>query len=52
MAHNSPDSFKVRYRSKKKEPGRDIEGDDLIPNLLEEALKIWRFPLQNLKKGS
>lgn len=35
-----PDSFKVRHRSKDEEPAREIEGDDLIPNLLEEALNL------------
>lgn len=35
-----PDSFKVRHRSKDEETSRETEGDDLIPNLLEEALDI------------
>lgn len=35
-----PDSFKVRHRAKDEDTGREIEGDDLIPNLLEEALNI------------
>ena len=35
-----PDSFKVRHRPKDEDPARDIEGDDLIPNLLEEALNL------------
>jgi len=35
-----PDSFKVRHRSKDEEPAGEIEGDDLIPNLLEEALNL------------
>jgi hypothetical protein len=35
-----PDSFKVRHRSKDEETAREIEGDDLIPNLLEEALNL------------
>jgi hypothetical protein len=35
-----PDSFKVRHRSRDEETGREPEGDDLIPNLLEEALNL------------
>lgn len=35
-----PESFKVRHRAKDEETAREIEGDDLIPNLLEEALNI------------
>lgn len=35
-----PDSFKVRHRSKDEEQARETEGDDLIPNLLEEALNL------------
>lgn len=35
-----PDSFKVRHRSRDEETGRETEGDDLIPNLLEEALNL------------
>lgn len=45
-----PDSFKVRHRSKDEEPERDIEGDDLIPNLLEEALNL-ALPTTKPKEG-
>ncbi len=35
-----PDSFKVRHRTRDEEATRETEGDDLIPNLLEEALNL------------
>ncbi len=45
-----PDSFKVRHRAKDEESDRDIEGDDLIPNLLEEALNL-ALPSPKPKEG-